>query len=306
LPIIEASGDRLHHGEIIGITRSTVRANLGDPEGGLADARWGAGELNEIGAIFIEPIPTFNVAFLALQLGRLDESVEAWRRIMTIGEMFGDNGLIAGAAAGMAAVRTFIYGPADDEVQKLEDLATTHVVLPGGESLGHVVLATLARLALIGSDVETAKHHLAAVEPMRSPFEALIRPEILMAAADIAMAEGSAEDAAGFIDDLRQLVQERGAVILEPRAVQYEGLMQIYRGAVDDAVQSFDAAVDQARGLGLLSEVLGIQFRAAMMLGEAGRADRFGKGAADTVAEIAALIEDAELRKSFLRTNATI
>jgi class 3 adenylate cyclase/tetratricopeptide (TPR) repeat protein len=307
LPIIEADGDRLHHGEIIGITRSIVRANLGDPEGGLGDARWGAGELNEIGAIFVEPIPTLNAAFLAMQLGLLEESFEAWQRTMAIGEMFGDNGLIAGAAAGMAAVRTFIYGPADDEVRRLKDRATTHVAMPGGEGVGHVVLATLARLALMAFDVETAKHHLVAVEPMRSPLEALIRPEILMAAADIAMAEESAEDAAGFIDELRQLVQERGAVILEPRAVQYEGLLQVHRGAFDDAVRSFDAAVDQARSLGLLSEVLGIQFRAAMMLGAAGRAEaqRFGEGAADTVAEIAALVEDAELRKAFLRTNAT-
>ncbi len=307
LPIIEASGDRLHHGEIIGITRSFVKANLGDPKGGLADARWGAGELNEIGAIFVEPIPTFNVALLAMQLGLLEESLEAWQRTMAIGEMFGDNGLIAGAAAGMAAVRTFIYGPADVEARRLKDLATTHVVMPGGESLGHVVLATLARMALIGFDVETAKKHLVAVEPMRSPLEALIRPEILMAAADIAMAEGSAEDAAGFVDEFRQLVQERGAVILEPRALQYDGLLQIDRGEFDDAVQSFDAAVDQASGFGLISEVLAIQFRAAMMLGAAGRteAQRFGEGAADTVAEIAGLIEDPELRTAFLRTNAT-
>jgi len=172
LPIIEASGDRLHKAELIGITRSTARANLGEPQRGLEDARWGAGELREIGAIFSEPIPTFATAFIAMQLGRLEESVQAWERTMALGEMLGTNGVIASAAAGMAGARMAIYGAADNEVHRLIDLAGTHVELPGGESVGHVVLATLARLALFTFDIATAKDHLETAAPMRSAAEA--------------------------------------------------------------------------------------------------------------------------------------
>ena len=305
LPIIEASGDRAHHGELIGITRSTVRANLGDPQGGLEDARWGANQLNEIGAIFVEPIPTFNIAFLAMQLGRLEESLQAWERITVIGETFGDNGLIAAAAAGMAAVRSFIYGLDDDEVQRLIDLAETRVKLPGGEGVGHVVMASLARLALMSSDIETAKAYLVAAEPMQSPLKILVRPEILAASADVAMAEGNLDAATAYVDQLREFVADTGSVIVEPRVTQYDGLLHVHRGAFGDAVASFDVAVEQAKSLGLVPELLGIHFRAAMMLGAAGRqeAERFGEGAGDTVAEIASLLEDPELRKAFLRTN---
>ena len=304
LPIIEASGDRAHHGELIGITRSTVRANLGDPQGGLEDARWGARQLNEIGAIFVEPIPTFNIAFLAMQLGQLEESLQAWERITVIGEMFGDNGLIAAAAAGMAAVRSFIYG-IDDDVQRLIDLAETRVKLPGGEGVGHVVMALLARLALMSSDIETAKSYLVAAEPMRSPLKILVRPEILAASADVAMAEGNLDAATAYVDQLHEFAADTGSRIVEPRVTQYDGLLHAYRGDFDDAVASFDVAVEQAKSLGLVSELLGIHFRAAMMLGAAGRpeAERFGEGAADTVAEIASLLEDPMLSKAFLRTN---
>lgn len=199
-----------------------------------------------------------------------------------------------------------IYGAADEEVHRLIDLAGTHVELPGGESVGHVVLATLARMALFTFDTATAKAHLETAAPMRSAAEALARPDILLASADIAMAEGDIERASGFVEELRRHVQDTGAVILEPRLVQAIGLLQMHQEDFDGAIESFDAAAEQAAGFGLLFDLLGIQFRAATMLGAAGRpeAERFGEAAADTVADIAALIDDAELREAFLRTNA--
>jgi hypothetical protein len=88
--------------------------------------------------------------------------------------------------------------------------------------------------------------------------------------------------------------------------VHATGLLHVHQGDFDGAIETFDAAAEQAAGLGLLFDLLGMQFRAAMLLGAAGRpeAKRFGEGGGDTVAEIAALIDDAELREAFLRTNA--
>ena len=306
LPIIEPSGDRLHMALLIGDTRSNVRAYLGEPLQGLEDARWGVEQLHEIGAIFSEPLPTINLALLAMQLGRFEEAMRAWESTMAFGEKFGQSGLIAPASAGMAIVRGAIYGSEEEEAARLGELARVSVDLPGGQLVGHLTMAMLARRALFNNQLEQARDCLLGAEPMRSLSETLARPELLLCWAHIAMAESDFDRAAGLVVEVGKLVDDSGAVILEPRVTQATGLLQVYQGDFDGAVESFDAAADSASSLALLPDLLGIQFRAAMMLGTAGRpeAERFGEAAADTVADIAALIEDAELREAFLRTNA--
>ena len=304
LPIIEASGDRLHTAEITS-DRGTVRAYLGEPLQGLEDAKWGAGELNELGAIFNESIPTLDVGMIAMGLGRFEEAMAAWDRLMVLGEMIGQSGLIAVAAAGMSVVRSAIYGLDDEEAVRLADLARTSISQPGGQIIGHVTMALLARQALFANDIDAARDYLLAAEPMRSAAETLVRPDVLLSSAEIAFADGDFDRAAGLIAEVSELVDERGAVLLEPRLAMATGLLRVYRGDFDGAIESFDAAAELARRLDSLPDLLEVQFRAGLMLGAAGRqeAQRFRDGAGDTVAEIASLIEDAELRKAFLRTN---
>ena len=301
LPTLEASGDRVHIAEIIGITRATVNANLGDPVAGYEDAAWATKELNEIGAIFIEPITGFVGGLLALQLGRLEDSMAMWERTMELGELFGDQSLISIAAAGSAMVRGFIYGPGDDEVQRLVERSLESLGLQGGESAAHFSLPLLARMALIGGDIESARSAVADAGRLRSPGKLLAQPILQLLEAEIAMADGDLEAAEELIAEAAtsESVSNRASV------ADATGLLHVYRGEFDEAIASFEAAAEQATELGLLALLLGIQGRATMMLGAAGRpeAQRFGEAAGDTVAEIASLIEDAELRKTFLRTN---
>ena len=304
LPIIESSGDRLHLAEMTG-DRASVRAFLGSPVEALEEATWAAGELNEIGAVFDEPIATFRVGLLAMQLGRFEAAMVAWERIFELGKMFGQNGFVAVAAAGIATIRSVIYGLDDEEALRLIELAREKVAAPGGQVVGHVTMTLLARLALLGNDPESARQSLLTAEPMRSPSGELTRPDMLLVWLEIAFTDGDLDRATELVGEVRSLVDERGAVLLEPSIAMAQGLLQMYQGEFDDAVVSFDSAADSASALGTLPGLLEVQGRAAEMLGAAGRveAQRFGDGAADTVVELASLFEDSELRKSFLRTN---
>ena len=210
LPIVEASGDRLHIGMLIGDVRANSRANLGEPLQGLEDAKWGAAELREIGSISNEPYPNLIVGMTASQLGRYEDAMASWERVMAIGDMFGQNGFIALAAAGLAAARAVIYGHDDEEAARLTALAMDRIDSPGGQLLGHLTMAILGSRALRNNQIAVARECLLAAQSMRSLSQALAKPDTLLCAAEIAIIENDVDRAAEFIDEVRDLVEERG------------------------------------------------------------------------------------------------
>jgi len=304
LDVVEASGDRLHTATLIG-DRATVRTYLGNTEHSLEDATRAVDELDEIGAIFDSAPPILGLGMTAMGLGHLDKAMEAWGRLMAIGKAFGQVGVMAVSAAAMSVIRGAVYGLDDEEATRLADLAATNVIQPGGQFFGHVTLLLLARRALLFNDTDAVKGYLAIGEGMRSGSKELVAPDVLLSSVEVALADGELDHAADLIAEADAMVSERGAVLLEPRLAMATGLLQANQGNFDAAVESFDAGAQTAARIGTLPDLLEIQGRAATILGEAGRdqAKRFGEEAADTVVEIASLIEEPELRKTFLRTN---
>ncbi len=306
LPIIEASGDRLHTASLIGETRAFLRTRRGEVAEGLEDATWGAGELNDIGAIFTEPIPTFVAATIAMRLGRYEDALALWGRVREIGEMFGQTAFIVLAAAGLSAVRNAIFGPDDEEATRLATLARSEVVTPRGQIFGHLSLVLLASRALEYDRFDEAGDYLNATEGLQSPSEATARPELLLSSAGVAMGEDDLERAVELIAEAEELIMGSGVAFAEPRLAQTNGILQLRRDDRDAAQASFDRAVEGATRMRLLPDLLSAQRRAVSMYAGADmpEAERFRDGAADTVAEIASLFEDPNLRKAFLRANA--
>ena len=165
------------------------------------------------------------------------------------------------------------------------------------------VWASSARLHLLAGDLAGARK---ASDQSYTDFKPMgsihIGIGVLIADAEIALAEGRPDHALERLDELLKLTKQIGRRTDVPEALMFKALSLRAQGETDGARKNLRLAQEQAEELGagrILWRILLEQSRLEAAAGSAAGATEFGAEAKAAVSSILEQLEDPELRKSF-------
>jgi hypothetical protein len=137
----------------------------------------------------------------------------------------------------------------------------------------------------------------------------LARPEALLCSGYVALAQGDRDAGLARLAEASAYVAERGLRHYLPRTLLGEAVAASYGGDAGRLVDRLEEADRAATEMMLREAALLVRTKGAELLLAAGLddlADDFRALAEDTVAEIAGLMEDPDLRAAFLRSHTLV
>ncbi len=262
----------------------------------------GAKIAREIGATFALGIALYLGAKVDALLGRYETARSQYEEAASIGEMTGFVGLIGAASAGLAGLRQNILGIGLPDLRDLVEKGREPLDHPLGILMAGFALSELADVAIREGWMELATAMLVEGMNAKSTTGHLAAPDFMLCSAHLARDQGDLAKALSLIEDAGEYVAARNMHILEPKL----SLARALTSRPDESMKLFEQAAAQAGAQGQIPLVARIQKSAAGVAEAAGlevERKMWREAHADTVADMADLMEDRELRRAFLKAN---
>jgi tetratricopeptide (TPR) repeat protein len=300
--------DKQHLSDLL-LLEGQLELLAGNGEAGLARALDGVALAAEIGAYVEEASGAWMAGTLAVRLGRYETAAALFERSVAISRQTGFFGVAAGGLTGLAVVHQAVHGPRSERVTDLLAQARTALGLPmGGFTLGTVHADTARVLLREGEYDEAATAARAALE-MKSATMLLVRPEALLCWGYVALAQGDRDAGVVRLAEAAAYAEERGLRHHLPRTLLGSAVTAFHEGDEGRLVDRLEQADRAAAQMRLRDSALEVRTTGADLLRTVGlhdSADDFRRRAAQSIAEIAALMNDADLRAAFLRSHTLV
>ena len=165
------------------------------------------------------------------------------------------------------------------------------------------LFAASAQLHLWAGDLPSARKASDESYQNLKPVGSLhIGDQVLIADAEIALAEGRPEHALKRLDELLKLAEQAGRRAFVPEALMFRALSLSAQGEAEGAQENLRRARQEAEDIGsgrILWRILLEQSRLEAASGSAARAAELGTEAKAAVSDLIESLSDPELRQSF-------
>ncbi|HEX9890386.1 MAG TPA: adenylate/guanylate cyclase domain-containing protein [Nitriliruptorales bacterium] len=245
----------------------------------------------------------------AAQLGDLEEAQSLLRAALGGAQVSGNTGPGAAATVVLATIEQVIHGPGSPSVRTLIDQARALYEMPLSRATAAAIFAGMGADLIVAGDLDEAQEALTVAATTPSATSKLFAPEIAICLGGVAFARGRIDEAETRLHAAADLIDAHGLELYRPRTLLGQAAVAVGRGQLDRAVQLLEQAEAMATDRLLRLDLLSIQRTAVALLANGDQhaaAAGFRERAGDTVAEIAGRLSDHELRRTFLRTNATM
>lgn len=253
----------------------------------LVDAAWAAGRA-------------------ALGRGEL----EAARRFLITaaerGAAAGSTGPAAASLVALGTIERLVHGHDAPAVRDLFERAEDLFRTPFARAATAVIWTRMGFDHLMAGRLDAAERALAVAADTPSATSKLMEPEVLLCRAGVAMARGDVAPAVNLYERAMAVVDASGLDLFRPRAVLGQAIVASVDGDVERLSTLLAEAAREATERLLRIDALLIHRTGAELLAGHGRVDAAAdlrQRARETVAEIASLLDDHDLRRAFLRTH---
>jgi ATP/maltotriose-dependent transcriptional regulator MalT len=179
--------------------------------------------------------------------------------------------------------------------------------MPLGTVLGAMNWAEVGFCALAAGDVERAGELFRKGLSTSTAMKYLAKPQLLVGSAFVELTKGRSAEAAKLVNEARQYVEDRAMQHLYAFVAFAGAQVSAAQGLVDEALNGFARAEEQALRMQMRPLVWQARAGAAQVLsaaGQASNAEAKRREARDMIDEIAGLFKDEKLRGMFIE-NAT-
>ena len=260
-----------------------------------------------IGAAQAESIGALLLGQIAWLKGEYESAIASQQRALDAGRASGMPFLQVGPLCELGTIYQDISMELASEAMEFHTQALELMEMPLGTVLGAVNWAEVGFCALAAGDVERASDLFNKGLTIPTAMKHLARPQLLVGSAFVELAKGRSDEAARLVNDARQYVEDRAMQHLSAFVALAGAQVSAAQGLVDQALDGFTRAEDQALRMQMRPLVWQARAGAAKLLFEAGRASEAEakrREARDMVDEIAGLFKDEKLRGLFI-DNAT-
>ena len=281
---------------------SAMRLLAGDHAGAMSEARFGVSIAESIGNRWGESLALMGVYHVQLDRGDLGDGMGSIERCREAGELGGFGYAAVATRADLARVIAYLRNGERALRLAEEALAIARDDFPPAVPIAAVAEAD-ARIAL--DDLDGARRALDRVidPPFPEPDRTLLLTYAGLARARVALAIGEAEEAGRAAQGVLRLLAPSRAEILVAEATLIIARARIDLGLHEEAGRALADAVERADRLGEalpLWEALALRAEAFERRGAGSDAADDRRRARAIVGRIAAGIDDADLRASFL------
>lgn len=278
-------------------------------EGEIEAARQAAAEsaniAEQIGAAFPDCVGSYAYGMLSLEMGEYEKAIHALNRSARAGQAAGMTFMEAIPLCVLGSVYLEISPELLSKATSVHAEALRLIDLPGGAIAGGVGWAELGFCALAMGEIETADEFFEKGITTPSPQMLLNRPKYLVGRALVASNRGEYEEASTFLSEARNFIEERGMRHFIPLITLAEAQISADRGLWEDALEGFRRAEQAAAAMNLRPKMWRARLEAARILDALGRGEEAAtlqQSARAEANEIAAMIDDSELRALYLET----
>ncbi len=239
----------------------------------------------------------------AMMRGDLEDALSLVRRSVSAADATGVPMVRALSLCFEGSCYLQIGGPM---LQRAVDLHTQTLELmgmPTGSVLGTWLRADMAQCALEAGDVDLAAEMVDHALNTPNATMHLMRPQALLAAAQVALAQDRPDDARAFVDELESYVTERQMQDHAMTAAMARAIVEAETGHHEEALLHLERCADIATSMDFRRVLLDIRARQARSLDALGRHDEATEiraSANSVVSEIAASFQDPGLKSAFL------
>jgi tetratricopeptide (TPR) repeat protein len=192
-----------------------------------------------------------------------------------------------------------------DRISEFHQHALRLMEAPGGNMTGGTAWADLGLCAVTIGDLEMADEVFHKGLNYPTMFMYVEKARLLAGSALLALARGESDEAHRLAKEALAYAQEKGMRNMYPLTYLTIGKAQARQGELDAALESFERAEEEAMGLNMRPYVWQSRVAAAESLESAGRTEEAQvkrDGARAMIEEISDLIEDEELRSTYLKS----
>ena len=298
-----AADERQFLAELYGETFPLIEMMNADLESARDHTIRGVHIAREIGATFALGMALYVGAKVEMLLGHYETAKAQYEEVASIGEMTGFVGFVGAANAGLAGVHQSLNGEGSPDLADLVEKGREPLDHPLGIFMAGFALSELADVAIREGWEDLATAILVEGMNAKSSTGHLAAPDFMLCSAHLARDQGDLKRAQSLIEDADEYVTARGMHLIEPKLSLARALTTEKNGGWEP----FEHAVEQAKAQGQIPLVARIQRNAAAAAETAGLDDAhktWRDAHADTIADLADLIEDRELRRAFVRANS--
>jgi class 3 adenylate cyclase/tetratricopeptide (TPR) repeat protein len=299
-------GDREHEAWLLIQTFAFYHIARGDLEAASAAAEEGVQIAARIGSLMPQVYGNWALGEIARWRGEYEQALVYGQRALEVAlpveEIMPFLTVQPLGSLGLAYLE--ISGHFTDPVARFHRHALKLLENPAGMMGGGTAWADLGFCALACNDLQAAEESFQKGLNYPTMFMNIERPRYLLGSALVALARGQLEHAQQLAAEARSYIEERRMRHLEPLIALGSAQILAAQGNAEAALAEFKRAEATALGMQMRPIVWQARAGSAGVMAELGRgresqAER--QAARDTVAEIAGMFRDEQLRSDFLR-----
>ncbi len=307
LQLARDAGHRAYQAELLSWPIAFNHLREGKMESALNSSAEGLELATQIGATTVEALAGVTHGMASRLTGNFEAAIDSCERAIDASRRSGLPYLEAALTCSLGAAYLEISEDFAERTAALHAEALAMADQPLGMVMGGMIWAEIGLCDLATGDADRAQELFRKGLTISTALKLLVRPHLLMGSALIALGQGDLEEAARLIGEAREFADETGMRFVCPFIDMTNGMIAGARGSVDDALQFFTKAEEDAVEMEMRPAVLQMRAASAQILSGAGRNEeaKAKRAAAQiTIDDIAGSFSDAELREIFV-TEAT-
>lgn len=252
---------------------------------------------------------SFALGATCLLLGDLDSARVHLQRTVAIDDAGGPGWVAPMAHAGLAAVAQWLEGPGSTTTRRHLERAQERAAGPMGSVVSTGVWAASAVGHLLDGQLEDAERSIDRARRAPSALTHLVAPELLICGGGVALARGDSGRAGALFAEALELVDASGMGLYRGRALLGTALVAAAAGNRERARTLLEESEEDTVRRRLRMDTVLVRRTASQVFTDLGMdpdADAARTRLADGIADVAARIEDHELRRDFLATHALV
>ena len=304
LQVAEEAGNQKYLSELKSFSIAFHNLRNGDPDTASRSAEEGMTVAARIGDANDESHGAYMLGQISSMRGEYERAIVYQDRALEAGRTAGFPYLQVSALCALGVSYLDISKELADKTGEFHTQAMQVMEMPLGTVMGALNWADLGMCALALGNPEHANELFQKGLTNSSAAMYLAKPQLLIGSALVALQKNNPEDAARFVREAREFVDERMMQHLYPLVALAEAHVLAAQGETEQALDSFARGEELALKLQMRPLVWQARAGAAQTLSALGRKDEAHtkrQEARAMIHEIAELFEDAKLRGMYLQ-----
>jgi class 3 adenylate cyclase/tetratricopeptide (TPR) repeat protein len=303
--VSEELGDRLHQFELLSYPIPYYHLRNGDLQAAQRAAEEGADLAAGIGAALAESMGAYMLGTIARLQGQYERAIACYQRSLEAGRVAGYPFLETPALAALGAVYLEISEKFVDRSAEYHAQALQIMEHPAGGVGGGTAWADIGFCALQQGNLDQAGELFQKGLTVPTMEGLLQKPRYLVGSALVAVERNRHDEATDFVREAREYAEERGMKHFYPLIAVTNAQVSAAGGKAERALEQFARAEALAITMQMRPLVWQARAGATRVLyasGHASEAEAKRHAAAETIDEITELLEDENLRATFVES----